>query len=190
MRSGQELPARFSLADELWSLAISPNGSNLATGGADRLARIWSVDSGHVQHEFPGHGGAVTHVAFSPDSSTLATASFDGQIRLGDIREGAGIEKFQFGYSTGMLAPSRLPIALSPANRQLATTRLDGTVDLWDTSSGELLFSLPGTGDPVVQLALVDDAAVVASLDRAGVFRWRSPGDGGEEVGIEAFKGS
>ena len=57
-------------------------GRLVATGGWDRLARIWDVATGAPRASFPGHEDAVWSVAFSPDGGTLATAGLDGRVRL------------------------------------------------------------------------------------------------------------
>jgi WD40 repeat protein len=53
----------------------------LATAANDRTARLWSTD-GVALHELTGHTNWVLAVAWSPDSSRLATAAADGTARV------------------------------------------------------------------------------------------------------------
>jgi WD40 repeat protein len=64
------------------AVAFSPDGKQLATGGADRLVRLWEVSSGKPIRTLQGHTMTVTGVAFSPNGKRLATSSLDRTIRI------------------------------------------------------------------------------------------------------------
>lgn len=64
------------------AVAFSPDGKRLATGGADRLVRLWEVSTGKAIRTLRGHTMAVTAVAFSPDGRRLTSSSLDRTIRL------------------------------------------------------------------------------------------------------------
>ena len=70
------------------SLAFNPDGRVLATGGGyqNQLIRLWDTQSGELLHSLPGHIHAVEHLAFSPNGAYLASASYDGMVRIWGIR--------------------------------------------------------------------------------------------------------
>jgi WD40 repeat protein len=64
------------------SLAFSPDGTVLATGGSGHVITLWDVASGRELASLMGHSGTVWQVVFSPDGKTLASFGPDKTVRL------------------------------------------------------------------------------------------------------------
>ncbi|TFK80334.1 WD40 repeat-like protein [Polyporus arcularius HHB13444] len=62
------------------ALCISPCERYVATASEDTTVRLWSTTDGSLIWTFLEHGAVVTHILFSPDERTLATADKEGQV--------------------------------------------------------------------------------------------------------------
>ena len=70
------------------SIALSDDGSLVATGGRDRLVRIWSAATGKLLHEFKGHEQEVYAVAIAPDGKTAVSGDWLGNLIRWDLSTG------------------------------------------------------------------------------------------------------
>ncbi len=80
----------------------SPELAALATGGADKCARVWS-GKGQMLHDLRGHEERLGRLAFHPMGSHLGTASFDMTWRLWDLQTGQCLLE-QEGHSRAVYA--------------------------------------------------------------------------------------
>jgi WD40 repeat protein len=62
-------------------VAVSPDGSRIASAGADQTVRIWDAANGRDVLTLRGPRDRVHGVTFSPDGRYPAAASADGIVR-------------------------------------------------------------------------------------------------------------
>jgi WD40 repeat protein len=62
----------------VWSVAFSPGGEQVASGGWDDAVRLWDTQTG-ANTRILRHRGSVFHVAFSPDGLHLAAATLTAE---------------------------------------------------------------------------------------------------------------
>ena len=102
-------------------LAISPNGTVLASGSNDGTFRLWDIATGQEICCVQGHVLGIGSMAFSPDGKTLATAGRDTKIRLWNASTRKKAQELA-GHNNSILS-----ITFSPNGKLLASGSEDGT---------------------------------------------------------------
>ena len=117
--TGDELNLLTGHTARVGSVAFSPDGATLASGGRTRddpTIRLWDAHTGEHKRTLESKGNYVTSLAFSPDGSTLASgtsggASLEKTISLWDVSTGEHLRTFD-GHPTfsecGGVLPGRL----------------------------------------------------------------------------------
>jgi len=110
-----------------YGLSFTPDGSYLASGGADNSIRIWYSANGSLTRTLTGHTDHVNSLAYSPEGRLLASGSKDKTAKIWNGSNGRLITTV-----TGHLNEIR-SVAFNRAGSQLATASKEG-VRVWDAT--------------------------------------------------------
>mmetsp|Transcript_24236 Transcript_24236/g.56878 ORF Transcript_24236/g.56878 Transcript_24236/m.56878 type:complete len:845 (+) Transcript_24236:120-2654(+) len=140
-------------ADEVNAVKWDPSGRLLASCSDDCTAKIWDVESDRTDplYDLKEHDQEIYTVKWSPTGpgsrnpqnprSLLASASFDGSVRLWDVADGSCYRIFNRHKD------SVYSVAFSPSGEYLASGSLAGQMYIWDIEKKRHIKSYKGKGD-------------------------------------------
>ncbi|EIJ32981.1 tetratricopeptide repeat protein [Thiothrix nivea] len=152
--------------------SFNSSGTLFASSSNDHTVKVWSVHydskSKHLELKmektFTDHKDVVHAVAFSPDGSQLATASYDGRIGLFPL-EGEGKPQL-FEAHEGKVES----VSFDPSGKLLLSAGNDDfKLKLWDlTTQPSTAKTLATANDALLWASLSPDGAALASVGREG----------------------
>jgi WD40 repeat protein/DNA-binding SARP family transcriptional activator/ABC-type hemin transport system ATPase subunit len=148
------------------TLAFSPRGDVLASGGEAGTVQLWNVrPPGAVSRVLRGHAAWVRAVAL-PSGGTIVSASVDGTLRAWDARTGK-----PRGAATDV-RDSVLGLAASRDGHTVAVAGSGGALRLWDARAGRPVSApLRGHRGAVNGAAFSPDGQELASGGDDGTWR-------------------
>lgn len=150
-RASRELVQTLSVdTDRISSIAYSPDGTRLVSGGYSGHVIIWEMRTGQPERilepdkRHPDSVLKTSAVCFSRDGRTIASSHIaslsdtkPGEVRIWDSQSGEMLRRL-IDHESGVLA-----VAFSPDGRALVSTESLGEAKLWDPATGTLLRKLP-----------------------------------------------
>jgi len=177
--SGAQLQI-ISHPNQASSVAWSQDGCLLASGSIDGNIHLWAMPSPTASamasamvsfgeatrvRTFAAHPTVVEGLAFSPDSSMLATAGWEHEVKLWEVASGRQFQKL-YGPTESV---SR--VAWSPDGRVLASACQDQAIWLWDVEPNHYRAALQGHTGGVIGLAFTADSSSLLSASEDGTLR-------------------
>ena len=116
--------------DSVLALDFSSNGKWIASGSADRLAKVTEIATGRQVYALEAHTHHVLSVSFRADDKALATSGGDGVVNIWDMESGERKKKI-VGWSKEVTALQYMgatsQIVASSGDNQVRIVSDDGT---------------------------------------------------------------
>jgi WD40 repeat protein len=167
LRTLRPTPDRLRPDLPISGVAFSPDGRFLAAGGGkptnyaetDILATIivWDTRTWRPVAELKGHRRYITEIAFSPDSTMLASASQDRTVKLWSVKSWSEIR------SLGGFRERVGCVAFSSDGSALAAGDWGADIRRWRTVDWQEMPTLKGHVNAVTGLAFMPDGKTLAS---------------------------
>ena len=122
------------------AVAVSNDGTVLATGDANGLVKVWRIDNGKCLREVAAHPNAsISCLDLSHDASHVLTASQSTTCREYGLRTNRLLKEFR-GH-TSFINSCRYMI-IDDSVLRVVTSSADGTARIWDGKTSEILHVL------------------------------------------------
>lgn len=137
------------------SMAFSPDGKYVLTGGGDGMARLFDAATGKESWRFPAeYSNSFMSVTFSPDGKQVFTGASGSTARLWDTASGRRIR--------ALAAYNVESAAFSPDGKQVLTgDGLEKTARLWDAATAKERCRFQGHSGSVYSVAFGPDGKQV-----------------------------
>ncbi|HRI54205.1 MAG TPA: hypothetical protein PLW65_28890, partial [Pseudomonadota bacterium] len=130
-RSGQLVDTLEGAAPVVLALALSHDGTLLATGGAQGQIQLFDLATRKLKGQLGGHKGSVLALSFTADSAQLISGGQDGTLRfweLGQKRPRAHVVAAHRGAVSA--------VVLAPSGTAVISAGEDGQVHQWNLADG------------------------------------------------------
>ena len=134
---GKQIRSFQGHTDALYTLALSPDGMTLATGGYDQKIRLWDISTGKEKAILKGHNGCINGLSFRPDGKVLASASADRTVKLWDATNGSRLDTFS------QPTKEQFTVLFSKDGKSLLAGGADNRIRHWSISEKALEGSNP-----------------------------------------------
>ena len=124
------------------SLAVDPSGEIITAGSMDPFhVYAWNLQTGKLLDMLTGHQGPVCSLAYQSSGGILASASWDGTVKLWDLYKG-NVPSESLQHTSDVVC-----VTFRPDGKELCTGTIGGLLSFWDVEHAKLKFEIDGRRD-------------------------------------------
>ena len=171
---------------EVASVRFSPDGQSLAVGGVDEPqnqilnAAIWTfaVDTWEPQTKFSEFWN-ISALVYSPDGSTLVGGGTSRNLQVWRADDPDPVFTLNHAHqvSVAVITPDGSTLATATCTGDVNGECTEGSVWLWDLSTGRLIRKVTGLPNIIVNLAYTADGSTLIVGSRDGTLRFLDTSD-------------
>jgi WD40 repeat protein/GTPase SAR1 family protein/DNA-directed RNA polymerase subunit RPC12/RpoP len=120
----------------VWSIAVSPDGTWVASGSRDHMVKVWDLETGSCRAKLNGHEDDVYSIAITPDGKRILSASGDESICVWDESSGREMMRLD-GHANRVWS-----VVTLQDNARALSGGADKTLRLWELATGKCLRSI------------------------------------------------
>uniref|UniRef100_A0A0D3C3R9 Uncharacterized protein n=1 Tax=Brassica oleracea var. oleracea TaxID=109376 RepID=A0A0D3C3R9_BRAOL len=156
-------------ASKVICCSFSSDGKLLASAGHDKKVFIWNMETLHTESTPEEHGHIITDVRFRPNTTQLATSSFDKAIKIWDALILVTSDEPFLGAST--------QVRFQPISGKFLAAASDNTVSLVDVEKDIRVHLFKGHSSNVNSVCWNTSGELLASVSENSIKLW-SPSSG------------
>ena len=152
-------------SDTVFGVAFNPDGTKIATCGADKFVKVFELPSGKFIKSFEGHSHHVMDVGWKADGKVLVSAGADNSIKIWNYDSGEQTKSVPNAHTKQL---TRLQFIGKTG--QFVTCGGDGLVKSWN-EAGTTMRNFPPGNDFYYAVAVSADGTLVAAGGEEGIVR-------------------
>ena len=172
LKTGKFIRSFVNNDEQINSLAFSPNGKTIASGGVDEKVKLWNVETGQPyifldskDHTNNERVSQIYRVMFSNDGKFIISLNYDRTINIWEIDSRKKI--YHFEYNFGSYSPYTKgadigTAVMSPDNKNVAESVFDKDIHIREIGLNKVSLTLNGKSQNILSFVSAMDGTSIA----------------------------